>query len=397
MHRTKLAAAFAVSALLAACGGSSSPEEVNVAVSERIAPRIIGGTKSTSAQDSVVFLNMGAGYCTGTLIAPNLVLTARHCVQTMDETSACGTFLKDNKPSSMQVALGYDAMTGATVAVGSKFFHETNNSGCSYDIALVQLDKDIPGAKISPVSFTPVKKGDSSLAAVGYGSINDSNGDPPGRLQRTGISVQGPAATSYTYTTKAGKKIPVDVSPGEFATTESTCFGDSGGPLFDAAGNIIGVTSRGIDQYCIDRPSIWSDTASHQKLIMDAATSAGHPLTGSSTGGTDPDAGSDDQGMDPDPTTGAGKAGGAGSSGGSGGAGGMNGGSNNNDAQATPSSASSSADATSPDQSASSGGCNHGGVGVNGMDDLARVLGVVFGLALLRAKKKFEHDAANVS
>jgi len=41
----------------------------------------------------------GSEYCTGTLIAPNLVLTARHCVQTMDESSDCGTFLKDNTPS----------------------------------------------------------------------------------------------------------------------------------------------------------------------------------------------------------------------------------------------------------------------------------------------------------
>ncbi len=380
MHRTKLVAAFAVSSLLAACGGTSS-EDVTVSVSESIAPRIVGGTKSTSTQDSVVFLNMGAGYCTGTLIAPNLVLTARHCVQTMDESSACGTFVKDNKPSSMQVVLGYGAMTGSAVATGAKFFHETNTSGCSYDIALVQLDKDIPGAKIAPVSFTPVKKGDSSLVAVGYGSINDSNGDPAGRLQRSGISVQAAAATSYSYTTKAGKKIAVDVSAGEFATGESTCFGDSGGPLFDAAGNIVGVTSRGIDQYCIDRPSIWSDTASHQKLIMDAAKSAGHPLDGSSSGGTDADAGSDDQGSDPS------SSGGSGGSGSGNGGGSNNGGSNSNSAQATPSSGSPPADTTSPNAS-SSGGCNHGGVGANGTDDLALVLGVVFGLALLRARKK---------
>ncbi len=390
MHRTKLVAAFAVSSLLAACGGASS-EDVNVTVSANIAPRIVGGTKSTSAQDSVVFLNMGSEYCTGTLVAPNLVLTARHCVQTMDESSACGTFIKDNNPASMQVVLGYGAMTGSAVATGAKFFHETNTSGCSYDIALVQLDKDIPGAKIAPVSFTPVKKGDTNLVAVGYGSINDSNGDPAGRLQRGAISVQAAAATSYSYTTKAGKKIPVDVSAGEFATGESTCFGDSGGPLFDAAGNIVGVTSRGIDQYCIDRPSIWSDTASHQKLIMDAAKSAGHPLDGSSSGGTDVDAGSDDQGSDPQ-GTGSGGSGGSGSGNG----GSNNGGSNSNSAQATPSSGSPAAATSGPDSS-SSGGCNHGGIGANGTDDLALVLGVVFGLALLRARARPRKESNIVS
>jgi V8-like Glu-specific endopeptidase len=384
MHRTKLLAALAVSSWLAACGGTS-PEDARVTVSTQgVEPRIIGGSKSTSTQDSVVFLNMGSGYCTGTLIAPNLVLTARHCVQTMDESSACGTFLKDNVPSSMKVALGYGAMSGAAVAAGKKFFHETNTSGCSYDIALVQLDKDIPGAKISPVSFTPVKKGDTGLVAVGYGSVNDSNGDPAGRLQRGGISVQAAASSSYSYTTKAGKKIAVDVSAGEFATGESTCFGDSGGPLFDTAGNVIGVTSRGIDQFCIDRPSIWSDTVSHMKLITEAAVSAGHPLDTSSTGGggMDADAGSDDTDMG---SSGSGSSG-SGSSASSGQGSGSN--NNNNNTQATPASGSPSGEPTVSGQSSSTGGCNHGGVGTSGTDDLALVLGVLFGVVLLRAHGK---------
>lgn len=388
MHRTKLQVALLVSSLLAACGGTAPADERATVSTQGLEPRIVGGSKSTSSQDSVVYLNMGSGYCTGTLIAPNLVLTARHCVQTMDESSACGTFLKDNKPSSMQVALGYGAMTGASVATGTKFFHETNNSGCSYDIALVQLDKDIPNVKIAPVSFTPVKKGDTNLVAVGYGSIDDNDGSPSGRLQRSGITVQAAASTSYDYTTKAGKKIPVDVSAGEFATGESTCFGDSGGPLFDAAGNIVGVTSRGIDQYCIDRPSIWSDTASHQKLIMDAATSAGHPLDTSTTGGsTDADAGPTGDG-----TGSSGSSSGSGSSG-SGNSGAQNNSGGTNNAQPSTPSGASTGDGTTPEQSTSSGGCNHGGVAASGTDDLALVLGILSGIALLRGRRKSEEDA----
>lgn len=51
--------------------------------------------------------------------------------------------------------------------------------------------------------------------------------------------------TSYTYKTKKGSSIPVSMSPGDLRSSESTCFGDSGGPLFDAAGFVIGVTRAG--------------------------------------------------------------------------------------------------------------------------------------------------------
>jgi V8-like Glu-specific endopeptidase len=383
MHRKSLLAAFAVASLLGGCSVQGT-EEVQVGVSDGLTPRIVGGTRSTVAQDSVVYLSMGGEYCTGTLIAPNLVLTARHCVQTMDESSECGTFLKDNKPSSMSVALGYGAMTAQSVAVGARFFHETNTSGCSYDIALVQLDRDIPNATIASVRFTPVTKGEGSMTAVGYGSINDSNGDPAGRLQRSGLSVQGAASTSYDYSTKKGKTIRVTVSPGEFATGESTCFGDSGGPLFDAMGNIVGVTSRGIDQYCIDRPSIWSDTASHLKLITDAAASVGYPLSVAEDT-TDANAGTD-------PATSSGESPSAPSSAGSTGSNGTG----SNGGHAAPSSSAPSGGSTGDTSSESTGGCNYGGVGSGGADDLVMVAAVLFGVALLRARRKSDEESESL-
>jgi hypothetical protein len=53
---------------------------------------IIGGTASTREQDAVVLLAVvgpsRASFCTGTLIANNLVLTARHCVAKMSPGSA---------------------------------------------------------------------------------------------------------------------------------------------------------------------------------------------------------------------------------------------------------------------------------------------------------------------
>jgi MYXO-CTERM domain-containing protein len=104
----------------------------------------------------------------------------------------------------------------------------------------------------------------------------------PARYKRDGLTVDAVGATSYMVTTRSGTRIPVTVPKDEIVTGESTCFGDSGGPLFDAKGAVIGVTSRGIDAECMDRPSIFSDVFSHTQLVLTAAKAAGHALAGPS-------------------------------------------------------------------------------------------------------------------
>ncbi|MDB4940825.1 MAG: hypothetical protein JWP97_359 [Labilithrix sp.] len=266
----------------AACTAPAPAEEgVNVRVTRKGEdPRIIGGVPSTATQDSTVFIQLAEGFCTGSLITPNLVLTARHCVSQMAGNDDCGHFTTDDDPTTMGIALGADASltdTPTIVAHGTQLFHETNPSGCSYDIALLQLDKDVPGVTVSKLRFTPPTVADVGLA-IGYGDGDDHGTLTNGRYQRTGITVSaiGPATT--TYKTLKNRTISVTVAPGEFLSSESTCFGDSGGPLLDAAGLVIGVTSRGVDDFCVDRPSVWSDVYSHLAMIEAAATTAGHPL-----------------------------------------------------------------------------------------------------------------------
>jgi secreted trypsin-like serine protease len=254
----------------------------------RVAQPIVNGTPSTAADNAVVYIAIGSQgeFCTGTLIAPNLVITARHCVSAMNENTECGTFTTTNNPSTMSISVGLTP--GAKVATAKTIFVDTpkGNSGCGNDIALFQLDKDVPGALIRPVRLGALTVGEP-VTTSGYG--DDGSGTPTSsRYQKTGIKVDAVGPASYTYKTKQGKSLAVTVPAGEIVTGESTCFGDSGGPLFDAAGNVIGVTSRGIDEECKDRPSIFSDTASHVKLITDAAIAAGHPLGSAPTTTPDP-------------------------------------------------------------------------------------------------------------
>ena len=80
--RTQLVALLTVvSCALGACsppsldGDESLPE-----ILAKLDSEIVGGTNVTSGWESVVYLSMNGSECTGTLISPDVVLTAAHCL-----------------------------------------------------------------------------------------------------------------------------------------------------------------------------------------------------------------------------------------------------------------------------------------------------------------------------
>lgn len=233
---------------------------------------IVGGTSSTPEQDATVLLNeKGMPSCTGVLLAPNLVVTARHCITYFNRNDPCGLPFRGELPTShITVSVGVHASPQSWVARATKFYVPTTSSLCGSDIALIALDDDITDVKPVSLRFAPTSI-DEVATAVGYG-------DRPGRKQRTDVKVLaiGPLRTSYV--TADGYKLPVYIDPHEVMTSESTCWGDSGGPLFDASGTLIAVAARGIDDRCRDRPTIWTTVNGHEQLIRQAATAVGHAL-----------------------------------------------------------------------------------------------------------------------
>jgi hypothetical protein len=243
-----------------------------------IAQAVVGGVLSTAADDAAIMLVVGgAPSCTGSLVAPNLVLTALHCVAEEIGTGDCNKVGANMPATSFAVALGVNANPKQTVAKGKQIFRETTTEMCSNDLALILLDKDVPGGKLASVRLTPVVAGEDTFA-VGYGEDGKGNA-PKGRQRRNGVKILALGPAKFPFKPAKATPLTVDVLAAEILTGESVCFGDSGGPLFDSAGAVVGATSRGIGALgCIDAPAFFSATSGHEALIRKAFDAAGHPL-----------------------------------------------------------------------------------------------------------------------
>lgn len=263
---------------------------------------MVGGTPSTKADDSVVLIlthiaskdpKDGQYFlpCTGTLLAPNLVLTARHCVSpTGDGVFTCNvdgsvrggsgaTFAADVPPSESHVFVGAarpDTLDPSTFpSKGASFVHDASSVVCNADVALIVLSQPILDAPISPVRLdAPVTKGEM-LTVVGWGAT-ETESLPQSRRRRAGVQVVnvGPDTTAF---------VGGELGAKEFIASESVCTGDSGGPAFDATTNaVVGVASRGSNggitkngSGCVGTEHVFMQTASFKELVLRAFAEAG--------------------------------------------------------------------------------------------------------------------------
>lgn len=258
---------------------------------------VIGGTIDSADTGVVAVSRKSDPYslCSGALIAPNLVLTARHCVAASPETIDCATSQFGVTAASNDVVVAADeTITSRTPWYPSREVRTPPSSGvCGNDVALVILANRLPSSIAMPIIpriDLPARNGEP-LSVAGYGVTQpDDVGSAGTRRIRDGVQVLC-----------IGAGCGDGVAPSELGLAEGTCSGDSGGPGLDAQGRVVSVTARGdVDCLIGVDSAVWSWSDFIRTAGSDAAVAAGvTPEYWASTGSSappPPDAGTTEPG-----------------------------------------------------------------------------------------------------
>lgn len=193
---------------------------------------IFGGTPDTDpAHDAVVAVIVGDSYlCSGTLIRPDVVLTAAHCLQ-------------ETTPASTHVYFGEDINgTGDWFTVSDVHPH-AGYIGDGDDIGLVRL---VGSSTVAPIPTLPAGTAltvGMDLGFSGFGlTETDSSGVKLRVARPLGLVCDGPASCDL------GGNHVVPRGIAYYTESGGPCTGDSGGPAFVDVGGVeyvAGVSSYG--------------------------------------------------------------------------------------------------------------------------------------------------------
>ncbi len=259
---------------------------------------VIGGTAVPAGKwpDAVAVLGT-QGSCTGTLIAPDVVLTAGHCAAGMTRVIANTT--------------DYNAAGGTTSMIKTITAYPSWET--TYDIAVIVLQTPItsvPPRKLGTACTFQMFSQKPQVHLVGFGSTDVQGNAPNTRLNEVTTGVTDPECSG-------GNGCQAAVAPGgEFVAggnNRDSCFGDSGGPVYldtPRGAMVIGAVSRGVENAAnpcggggiyvrTDKLVQWIETTAGKAVSKDLCATTPPEEEGSGSG-SNPDG----SGGTPDPTTG---------------------------------------------------------------------------------------------
>jgi uncharacterized protein (TIGR03382 family) len=182
--------------------------------------------------------------CTGSLIAPDVVLTAAHCIDPR--------LIGPAKPSftlALDTRIGAEVITSRETIMHEQFRIDAEigeGLGEFFDIGLVLLERPI--TEIAPVPMPRPQDGDAltpglAMEIAGYG-ITDAAGN-------TGVL--------FDAETQLISLNPTELQVGMGSPQPQNCNGDSGGPGFASIGGkrrVIGIVSRSFSGFECNRGGV---------------------------------------------------------------------------------------------------------------------------------------------
>lgn len=228
---------------------------------------VVGGDDvplGTWSATSAVFIG-GYAQCTGTLVAPNLVLTAKHCRDSQLSAVLIGAN-KLSRPEDGEVINVIEQISAPAGLDAALLVLEHDATTAPHPIALGWAAVDIAA--------------DAQVTIVGFGAVNNGGSSYVDTLQAVTTIITNPTCNKPSEGCEA---VGAELIAGE--TGKDSCFGDSGGPLYLVTNYgtfLAGVTSRGIlsgSQPCgyggiyvrADALGAWIEETAQRRLARPAA------------------------------------------------------------------------------------------------------------------------------
>jgi trypsin len=243
---------LALAAALSALALSASPSTA-----------VVGGTNAGPNEfPSVTEVIIAKGFlCTGTLIAPDVVLSAGHCGSI---TGGAGVASPASYPPQLiDVYIGSNKPgQGERVPVSKVTNHPSYLLSSGYDIVLLKLSRASTKTptQVSGTSEESLFAPTTLEAIVGFGATEEG-GDLPDTLQKAQVPVTTDAYCANAYDSFEAQ---TQICAGYPEGGVDTCQGDSGGPMFGrtAAGalRVVGATSYGEGCARPGKPGVYART-----------------------------------------------------------------------------------------------------------------------------------------
>jgi secreted trypsin-like serine protease len=246
-----LVAAMVVSFFVFVRSGEAAPqtadEQTSYASVSSKSPMIVGGTAvPNGTYPFMAYVKLyrngkRSGFCAGSLIDRNSVLTAAHCL--LNTTGAVVVVGRSDLRKKNR---------GQEIGASRPFIHP-RFIGNGYDAGVLKLRRPVKGIK--PIKLATAKQNNLEkpghiLTAAGWGVIRQRPDILPKRMHDVSVPVVSDSRAKRAYRSQGPKYLPsLNVAAGKKGN--GPCFGDSGGPLFDSGSRTqVGITSHGAVQKC---------------------------------------------------------------------------------------------------------------------------------------------------